>query len=130
MSGPSRAEISELLINHRALLGKMYPGCKPGDVCRVYADVERRLNAATGSPEISLRELGRLLKRWIEDSRGQSLRECHRKLLAGWYGLTRGSDLQTALKRSRVELKNAESDPSHWLHGLLPQFRDGALLVA
>lgn len=128
MSGPSRAEIIELSQSYRALLGKMYPGQTPAEVCQFYAVLERRLATTAGTPDVTLREYGRLLKGWIEQSRGRNpLVAFHRHMLAAFHILDGGSNSTTALKRARVEVTASEANPKHWLHDMLPKFKDNIL---
>ncbi len=130
MSGPSRAEIEELQIQYRGLLGKMYPSYAPAEVCVFYAALAQRMAGVKGAPDVKLRTYGRLLKHWIEKSRGQYLVPFHRHLLAAYHLLEQGHDLTTATKRARLVVTASETDPNHWLHSLLPRFKDGVLLVA
>ena len=128
MSGPSRAEIVELSHGYRGLLGKMYPGQAAGDVCQFYSKLEERLNTTSGSPDLKLREYGRLLKGWIDQSRGRTpLAPFHRHMLAAFHELETGSNASTALKRARVHVTASESNPKHWLHAMMPEFKNGIL---
>ncbi len=128
MSGPSRAEIVQLQDQWRGVLVRLYPGCAPEEVCAFYADIEQRTKKASGPPDLRLREMGRLLKSHLEkDCRGFADFN-HRYLLATHQGLRVGYDLQKAKKQARREIRLSEDDPKHWLHRLVPQFKDGALL--
>lgn len=127
MSGPSRKEIVDLLGMWREALAHNYPGYNPTDVCKVYADIEAKLAKSTGSPDLHLRELGRMLKRHLDTVCRGHANHAHNVLLATWYPYVNGDlNLQAAQKRARREIGIAENNPKHWLHTQLPQFKGNA----
>ncbi len=135
MSGPSRAEIQELLTQWRGKLSKAYAGQAPERVCPFYRDLKDRLSRTTGTPDLRLREYGRMLKKHLEIyGRGNPTTPIngqhpigHDILLAIWYRLTTGWTYQMADKKARVEVAASAKDPQHWLHKLLPKFKNGIL---
>ena len=128
MSGPSRAEIVELKNQWRGVLVHIYPSCAPEEVCAFYADLEHRLKSTSGPPGGILRDMGRLLKSHLEkDSRG--FPQYRHSLLLATHRLLGGHDLPMAKKRARKEVELSKEDSKHWLHALVPQFKDGVLIA-
>lgn len=128
MSGPSRAEIIEMQQQWRGLLSKFYPGQAPESVCSFYADLTQQLRRGSGSPDLKLREMGRLLKGHLDmEGRGLPRDVGHMLLLAGHHNLSRGHNLQAAKKAARRDFNKAVKDPKHALHDLLPKFKDSIL---
>lgn len=130
MSGPSRAEIIELQQQWRGLLSKFYPGNAPVSVCSFYADLDNQLKATSGSPDLKLREMGRLLKGHLDvDGRGLTGERSHLLLLAVHQNLRRGLNLQAAKKAGRRDFNRAMKDSGDRLYKLLPKFKDGVLQI-
>ena len=128
MSGPSRAEIEELKLQYRGMLGRMYPGYAPEQVCVYYAALEQQLKGS-GAPDLKLKNMGRVLKSWMDRSRGHQLKEQHCYLVAAYSLLEQGMDAAQAGKRARTVVAVAVTDPAHVLHTWLPKFRDGVLVT-
>ena len=128
MSGPSRAEIVEVRDQWRGVLSKFYPGHPPEAVCLFYADLDEHLKSTSGTPDVRLRNLGRLLKNFLEsDMRGLDRSTGHLLLLANHAALIGDRDLSSAKKDGRREWNRAMKDSAHPLFALLPTFKDGVL---
>lgn len=112
MSSFTRAEISAMLVQFEEKAKKLPGNLSPDVTCEVLKGIKQELDNCPGAPTVKLRELARIVKHYLEEAKDKpDVAYQHFLFAVDLYN--RGKDVQSAMKKARVEYSRACEDKHH-----------------